>query len=358
MISIAGQIYQSGEFVQGYLGIENGIIAEYCEGECQKADFRGIILPTLVNAHTHIADSVAFQEIKGDITEVVAPPDGLKHRILRETPTEILIKTMEKVSFDMMHSGIGYFADFREGGVEGVKQFSRALTNPNIKGKVFGRPKDLTYDENEMEQLLSLVDGIGLSAISDYEKGDIIQIAQHTKSRDKMFALHASERIREDIDAILDLNPDFLIHMNCADESDLMQCAENHVPIILCPRSEVFFRNIPDITKMHKCGVTLALGTDNAMLNSPSSILREMEFAYKIARLSGGVDSKIILDMVLINSRKVLNVSDDIRFTLGMKANLVVFDLANEDPAYSIVNGAHPKSISAISMEDFLWMEH
>jgi cytosine/adenosine deaminase-related metal-dependent hydrolase len=358
MIYIAGQIYQSGEFIQGYMGIENGTIAEFGEGNPQKADFRGIILPTLVNAHTHIADSVAFREIKGDIAEVVAPPDGLKHRILKETPPEILIKAMKKVSFDMMHSGIGYFGDFREGGIEGVKQLSQAISNPNIKAKVFGRPKDLVYDEAEMEELLSLVDGIGLSAISDYDKDEIIRISQHTKSKGKMFALHASERIREDIDAILDLKPDFLIHMNCAEESDLKLCAENEVPIILCPRSEVFFRNVPDITKMHKCGVTLALGTDNAMLNSPSSILREMEFAYKIARLSGGVDSKEILDMVLKNSRKVLNVSDDIRFTLGMKANLVVFDLAHEDPAYSIVNGAHPKNLSAISMEDFLWMEN
>jgi cytosine/adenosine deaminase-related metal-dependent hydrolase len=108
---------------------------------------------------------------------------------------------------------------------------------------------------------------------------------------------------------------------------------------------------------MHKCGVTLALGTDNAMLNSPSSILREMEFTYKIARLSGGVDSAVILDMVLKNSRKVLNVGDDIRLTLGKKANFIVFDLKTCNPAYSIVNGARCKDISVISMDDFLWMK-
>jgi cytosine/adenosine deaminase-related metal-dependent hydrolase len=90
------------------------------------------------------------------------------------------------------------------------------------------------------------------------------------------------------------------------------------------------------------------------MLNSPSSILREMEFTYKIARLSGGVESQVILDMVLKNSRKVLNLSDDIRMTLGMKANLVVFDLSKTDPAYTIVNGADHRYISLISMEDFL----
>ncbi len=168
-----------------------------------------------------------------------------------------------------------------------------------------------------------------------------------------MFALHASERIREDINTILDLKPDFLIHMNRAEENDLKLCAENDIPIILCPRSEVFFGHVPDITKMYNSGVTLALGTDNAMLNSPSSILREMEFAYKIARLSGGIPAQAILDMVLKNSRKVLNLSDDIGLTLGNKANMVLFDIPSEDPAYALVNGAHRNSISMISLDDF-----
>jgi len=356
MIYVSDQIYQDGEFVSGYLGFENGIISDYGEGERTDADLKGIMIPTLVNAHTHIADSVVSVELKGDIADIVAPPNGLKHRILRETPPETLIQSMKNESNEMMGSGIQYFADFREGGVEGVKQISQATAGTSIKPLVFGRPKGMKYNEEEMEQLLDLVEGIGLSAISDYEKDEIIRIAQHTKSKGKMFAIHASERIREDIDSVLDLKPDFLIHMNCASENDLKLCAQSNVPIVLCPRSEVFFQKPPDITKMHKSGVTLALGTDNAMLNSPSSILREMEFTYKIARLSGGVDSKLILDMVLKNSRKVLNVSDDIGLNLGMKANLIVFDLLTCNPAYSIVNGANSKNISLISMHDFLWM--
>jgi cytosine/adenosine deaminase-related metal-dependent hydrolase len=252
-----------------------------------------------------------------------------------------------------LNSGIAYFGDFREGGLEGVKLISQALSDSHIRSRIFGRPSKMTYDENEMETLLDRVDGIGLSAISDRNIDDIIRIAEHTKGKGKMFALHASERIREDINTILDLKPDFLIHMNRAEENDLKLCAENDVPIVLCPRSEVFFGHVPDITKMFTSGVTLALGTDNAMLNSPSSILREMEFAYKIARLSGGIPAQAILDMVLKNSRKVLNLGDDIRLTLGNKANMVVFDICSEDPAYALVNGAHRKNISMISSDDF-----
>jgi cytosine/adenosine deaminase-related metal-dependent hydrolase len=357
MIYVAGQIYQNGEFIQGYMGIEDGIIKDFGEGETKKADFRGIIVPTFVNSHTHIADSVVSEEIKGGIEDVVAPPNGLKHRILRATSSEVLIESMRQVTQNMLFAGISHFADFREGGVSGVDMLSSALSKSPISSKIFGRPKDMKYDENEMESLLESVDGIGLSAISDYNIDDITQIANHTKSKNKMLALHASERVREDIDAILDLKPDFLIHMNKATKDDLKLCAQSDVPIVLCPRSEVFFGHVPNITLMQNCGVTLTLGSDNAMLNSPCSLLREMEFAYKIARLSGGIGAKDILNMVLVNSRKVLNLSDDIRFDLGKRANVVLFDLAKKDPAYALVNGAHSRDISLISLNDFIWMK-
>jgi cytosine/adenosine deaminase-related metal-dependent hydrolase len=357
MIYAQGQIYQNGEFIQGYIGIENGIIKDFGEGEAKKADFQGIIIPSFVNSHTHIADSVVSEEIKGGIQDVVAPPNGLKHRILRATSSEVLIESMKQVAQDMLFAGISHFADFREGGESGVNLLSSALSETSINSKIFGRPKDMKYDESELENLLASVEGIGLSAISDYDIDDITQIAQHTKSKNKMLALHASERVREDIDSILDLKPDFLIHMNKATEDDLKLCAQSDVPIVLCPRSEVFFGHVPDITLMQNCGVTLTLGSDNAMLNAPYSLLREMEFAYKIARLSGGISAKDILDMVLINSRKVLNLSDDIRFNLGMRANALVFELAKEDPAYALVNGAQGKDISLISIDDFIWMK-
>jgi cytosine/adenosine deaminase-related metal-dependent hydrolase len=355
MIYAAGQIYQNGEFVQGFIGFEDGIIKEFGEGETKKSDFQGIIIPTFVNAHTHIADSVVSEEIKGGISEVVAPPNGLKHRILRETSADTLIQSMHKVSQDMMNCGISHFADFREGGVEGVKHLSSAVSNLSIKPKIFGRPKAQIYDDGEIEELLTMVDGVGLSAISDYPIDDIKQIAEHVKDKGKMLSLHASERVREDLGSIMDLKPDFLIHMNHATEDDLNRCAKSEVPIVLCPRSEVFFGHVPNITKMHECGVNLCLGTDNAMLNSPSSLLREMEFAYKIARLSGGISAKEILEMVLINSRKVLNVDDDIRINLGSKANFVLFDCETKDPAYALVNGAQYKNISLISMDNYLW---
>lgn len=347
---VSGLIYQGREFKSGYLGFEEGFIKETGRGPRKESEAKGIIIPTFVNAHTHIGDAVITQEISGSLEEVMAPPDGLKHRILRTTPKETIISSMRRNAKSMLSCGIEHFCDFREGGAEGVRLLSEALSQSPIKPKIFGRPKDLKYDKEEMDELLKLVDGIGLSSISDWDEGQIKAVAKHTKSKQKPFALHASERVREDIDSVLDLKPDFLIHMNKATDSDLKICAQNDIPVVICPRAEVFFGNAPDIPRMVNSGVTLALGTDNAMLNSPGSLLREMEFAYKISRLTGKTAALDILNMVLINSRKVLNAGYDICLTQGTEANFIVFELPKKDPAHALVNFACAQNISLISI--------
>ncbi len=353
---VSGQIYRGERFEEGYIGFEDGIIKEIGKGIKKDSVAKGIIVPTFVNTHIHIGDAVIQEEIKGGIEEIVAPPNGLKHRILRKTPPETMIGTMKAVAEKMFLSGIECFSDFREGGVEGVNLFKKALKGSPLSYKVFGRPAALKYDEYEMEELLKNADGIGLSAISDWTPDDIKRISVHAKREKKSFALHASERVREDIDSILDLKPDFLIHMTEAKESDLEICAENDVPIIVCPRSEVFFGHVPDIPKMLEKGVTLALGTDNAMLNKPYSLLREMEFAYKISKLKGSVDAELILKMVLQNPRKVLNLGDDICLVQEKKANFVVFDLPTKYPVHALVNGACSRDISMINVNNHIWM--
>lgn len=353
---VSGLIYQGEEFVKGYLGFEDGIIKETGKGTKSDAISKGIIIPTFVNVHTHIGDAVIEDEVKGGIEDVVAPPNGLKHRMLRNTPQEKMIETMKVVAELMFRSGIEYFCDFREGGLEGVSLIMKALQDSPLRYKVFGRPADMKYVEEEIQELLRSVDGIGLSALSDWDNEEIKRIAEHARRQKKSFALHASERIREDIDAILDLDPDFLVHMTEATDDDLETCAESEVPIIVCPRSEIFFGHVPNIPRMLEKGVTLALGTDNAMLNEPYSLLREMEFAYKISRLKGGVEAKEILKMVLQNPRKVLNVGDDICLTSGKEANFIVLQLPTRNPAYALVNGACCRNISMISVNKSVWI--
>ena len=53
------------------------------------------ICPALFNAHTHIGDTVGMETPwSGDLEGLVTPPDGLKHRILRSTPRQVLVEAM------------------------------------------------------------------------------------------------------------------------------------------------------------------------------------------------------------------------------------------------------------------------
>jgi cytosine/adenosine deaminase-related metal-dependent hydrolase len=276
---VHGLIFQESSeddynFIQGYLGFENGEIFELEKGnlpsDINESDVlgKGIVLPTLVNPHTHIGDSIAkgykFPE-PITIENLLAPPNGLKHRILRESSEPDLINAMRVTLEDMIKVGITEFCDFRELGKPGVVQLKRALEGLPISSIIFGRPKGLEYVEHDFDELLSEVDGVGISSISDYEFEALVNISKHTKNNGKGLALHVSERVREDLDKVLELDPDFLIHMTKGTSNDFETLAEANIPVIICPRSNKFFGNTPNIAEMIDKNVTIALGTDNVM---------------------------------------------------------------------------------------------
>ncbi|TLZ77548.1 MAG: hypothetical protein E6K08_03445, partial [Methanobacteriota archaeon] len=168
-------------------------------------------------------------------------------------------------------------------------------------------------------------DGIAVSSFIDWPPDEIEKLAADVRRETKIFAIHCSERVREDIDKVLQLQPDFLVHMVHATDGDLVRCADARVPIVVCPRSNAFFGMTPDIPRMLRAGVELWLGTDNAMINVPS-ILREMEFAYRVARMKGEVPAREIVEMAL-RGRRLAEPSDGLGIRVGARADLVVFDL-------------------------------
>jgi cytosine/adenosine deaminase-related metal-dependent hydrolase len=150
--------------------------------------------------------------------------------------------------------------------------------------------------------------GIGLSSISDWEPSEIEKIAKHVRTKKKLFALHASEVVREDIDAILDLHPNLLVHMIAATKTDLEHVNNANVPIVVCPRSYLFFRLKKNLELMKKTGVTLLLGTDNAMINTPD-VIEEV----RMLRETGAFSLEELLTNVTYTPRKALNLDDCIQ---------------------------------------------
>ena len=322
---ISGEILTVNGFERGYLGVENLKIMDRGKGNPPKKPIhKGLIVPTLVNAHTHIGDSFIRKrnlKLPRNVEDLVAPPDGLKHRLLKETSDQEIIGGMRKSIDEMTKTGISYFCDFRENGLQGINHLKKALEKTNISPVILSRPNQLTYNKDEIDLLLKNSQGIGLSSITDWEYSEIEKIAKHTKKRKKTFAIHTSERIREDIDLVLNLKPDFLIHMVKATESDLIRAKDADIPIAVCPRSNAFFGLEPNIKMMKKIGIDIMIGTDNAMLNAPS-VLDEIGY---IQSLSTEFTKWELLQMITYIPRKALNLDADIH-DLDSPAEFVVLD--------------------------------
>jgi len=322
---VSGEILTDDGIKSGYIAFENNKIVETGTGNPpEKPVCKGLIVPSFINAHTHIGDSFIREkniDLPKDIEELVAPPDGLKHKLLKETSDEDIIESMEKTIDVMIKTGTGCFCDFRENGMLGVSQLKSALRSWDISSVILSRPDELIYNKNEVDILLNNSDGMGLSSISDWEYSELMKIAKHVKNKNKIFTLHASERIQEDIDLVLDLKPDFLVHMIKASESDFVRVKDEGISVVVCPRSNAFFGLKPDYDLMKNVGIDFVLGTDNAMLNSPS-VLDELKYLKKEYE---GFSISDLLYKITYGARKALNLECDI-LGPGAPADFVVLD--------------------------------
>jgi cytosine/adenosine deaminase-related metal-dependent hydrolase len=266
----AGRLLLADAAVEGYLEVEDGKVVDWGEGAPPgKPDARGWIVPSPVNAHTHVADA-CLRDRPGKpstVAELVGP-GGWKHRNLAAAAGEEVRAGVGRYVGEMAALGTVRFLDFREGGLAGVR-FLRSLAEElPVQPVILGRPLvNGTFDDDEAKALLAEADGIGLSAMRDFaDAGDVEAWAEACHRRRKPFALHVSEAKREDMHAVLALEPTFLVHATQATKADLEAVADADVPVVVCPRSNAYYGHKTPLDRMMAAGVTVAVGTDNGML--------------------------------------------------------------------------------------------
>ncbi|HDS44629.1 MAG TPA: hypothetical protein ENN68_00775 [Methanomicrobia archaeon] len=362
-----GELILSGIVVRGYdfdavegsIVVEQGVIKELSE-ENLESELSGIILPAFVNAHTHIGDTVAKEPPALPLAQLVGP-GGFKHRILAETPYAELVTAMRETLADMFATGTQLFADFREGGIRGANALRAALQldtgGVKPRAKILGRPAD-GMSADELDALFALVDGMGMSSVADHDREDLQTVAAEVKCRDKLFALHAGERTADDIDGALALEPDYIVHLLKASPQDFKRMQEKGIAAVVCVRANlVNGLGLPPVKQMLDAGLTVALGTDNVMLNTPD-MLTEMEFIAKLFRL----DDTEVLRMCTLNAAQVLHEAETVGVLAeGKRANLVVIstETANmrhvRDPVKGVVRRATRNDIRAVLHEGTLY---
>ena len=140
-ILLQGTIIYGDDFqsMEGYICIQDGIIKEVGE-EHVNADLTGIICPCFVNAHVHVGDSICKDPPFLPLSELVGP-GGMKAHRLAETSRELLVEGMRRSLEEMVSTGTYAFADFREGGLEGVKMLQEAMQDLPLLSMIFGQAK-------------------------------------------------------------------------------------------------------------------------------------------------------------------------------------------------------------------------
>ncbi|OVE85587.1 amidohydrolase family protein [Natronolimnobius baerhuensis] len=324
-----GTILRGREFepVEGRIVIDEAGRIEAIEEAAVESD--DIICPAFVNAHTHIGDSIAKEAGRGlSLEELVAPPDGLKHRLLRSADREDLVREMRRSLRFMQESGTAACLDFREGDVAGVEMLADAQQ---------GLPVDALSFARGSVEAMHAGDGFGASGAND---NTFDAEREATREAGKPFGIHAGEVDASDIDPALDLEPEFLVHMVHPEAHHLERVADQNVPIVVCPRSNLVTNvGLSPYAELHE-RTTLALGTDNVMLNSPS-MFREMEFMAKCSDLP----TNEILRMATVNGAEIAGLEYGV-LEPGREARLLVLDgdshnLAGaRDPVRAVVRRA------------------
>lgn len=350
---VSGLVMTDHGFHPGYLGYEDGVVVEYGERAMDDVEMSGYILPTFVNAHTHLADFRVPVDLSLPLEDVVGPPDGLKHRYLSQAPPEEVRRSFNLLTRKMIRNGVSRFIDFREGGAEGAALLAN-VGRSGARPSVMGRPKIHEFDREEIEAVLQVSDGIGVSSLSDWPYEELKAVAEFTRSQGKRFALHCSERVREDIDLVLDLDPSFLVHMVEATSDDLELCREAGIPIVVCPRSNMFFGKVPPLARMVKSGVELALGTDNAMTALPDMVT-EMEFAGRVLRSQGVHSLDAVLDMALRGGRLILNEMHSISMKPGSPCDFMVLRSKQGDPITDLVLRSGERDVRLVCVGKNTW---
>jgi cytosine/adenosine deaminase-related metal-dependent hydrolase len=393
-----------------------------------------LIIPGFINAHTHIGDSLGKDVLveSGRLNTRIHPIYGAKRVILRKSRPDHLKMLMRASIISMMKKGIVAFADFREGGYEGINLLKQAISALPIKCVVLGRieyyfniitdlkitkqkelvkgvgernnikiaatkiqkqqheshnSKDLGLPAKALQQaynILKIADGLGLSGANENTDFSLHQYKQllngmNKRTRNRKFrsenkklllAIHAAESKesvgfsnsitgKTEVARIMRyLNPDIIVHMTNATDEDISLVAKSRTGIVICPRANgILGAGIPKVARMLENGCTIAIGTDNVMLNSPN-MFREMDYIWKASRATENnfISARDILKMSTINAAHILGLNSGC-IEAGRSADLLFIDKKHLDlypihnPYASIIHRAGPDSIKGMMID-------
>lgn len=327
-----------------------------------------IVCPSFINGHMHIGDSIIKDEgYSLSLSEMVRPPNGVKHRALADASDDDLIDAMRQSMWEMVGSGTTHFIDYREGGLKGVKLLKKASADIPIKPIILGRDDsfygddpDLAKVKTAIRKLLKIADGIAPSGFGEISDDVARLICDECKKAGKISSIHVAESESNQIGSLNDFGKteikkgcDFnftqLVHLTNPKNKDLDEVVLENPNVVVCPRANATLNvGVAPVNEMINLGLKPLIGTDNVMLNSPN-MLRELEFCLKLMSVyyKQYINPVELLKMATTNicSFKINDVVQKSFISEGNFAEFVVFKSFSKNPYLNICNRVETKNI-------------
>ncbi len=374
MFTIANGIILKGENLVPHrenIVVDDGKIIEIGkdsrEGKIIDVD-GAIVCPSFINGHVHIGDSIIKDEGYGlSLSEMVKPPNGVKHVALSNASDDDLIEAMKDSMWKMVSSGTTHFIDYREGGIKGVELLRKASKDIPIKPIILGRDDSFYGDDPDLSKvkiairkLLKVADGIAPSGFGEITMDVAEIISEECEKAGKISSIHVAESESNQVESLnkyglseiekgLKSNFSQLVHLTNPKNNDLDAVSKVNPNVVVCPRANATLNvGVAPLNEMIGLGLKPLLGTDNVMLNSPD-MLRELEFSLKIM----SVYHKSYIDPVELLKMSTTNVcgfkiNDVIQKSIIMEDNFAEFNVFNsfsKNPYLNIINRVETKNI-------------
>ena len=374
MFTIANGIILKGQDlvpVRENIVVEDGRIIEISkdarEGKIIDVD-GSVVCPSFINGHVHIGDSIIKDEGYGlTLSEMVKPPNGVKHVALSKASDDELIEAMKDSMWDMVYSGTTHFIDYREGGIEGVKLLREASKDIPIKPIILGRDDSFYGDDPDLgkvktaiRKLLKVADGIAPSGFGEITSEVADLIVEECNRQDKISSIHVGESESNQIESLntygvseigKGIKSDFnqLVHLTNPKSDDLTSVAKSNQNVVVCPRANATLNvGVAPLNRMLDLGIRPLIGTDNVMLNSPN-MLRELEFTLKLMSVyyKNYINPVDLLKMATTNIC-AFNINKIVQKSVIMENNFaefIVYKSFSKNPYLNLCNRVETKNI-------------
>ena len=329
----------------------------------------GLVIPGLVNAHTHAAMTLLRgyaddKPLEAWLQEDVWPVEA-------ELTAEDIAVGTELAAVEMIQSGTTAFADmyFEEPHVAGVVEESglRALLGHGFVS--VGKEEQQAIDDaatsrNFAEQYDGMLDGRIRTAVMPHSLTTVnesllresvagareaeLPVHLHAnETEDEVNPIVADHGVRpltyaEEVGLLAD--GDFLAHCVHVDDEEVRILADSGAAAIHCPASNMKLASgIAPVQDLLDAGVTVGLGTDGAASNNDLDMFDEMRDAAMVGKLADGdaaaVPADAVVRMATQGSADALGF-DAGRIEAGRKADLAVLDLdaAHFTPQHDLVS--------------------